>query len=43
VRAPLPIRLFNTFPALRRIPGHFIGMGVRPEHVDDDHVLKEND
>ena len=30
---PLPIRLANRFPLLRRIPGYFIGHGVRQEHV----------
>jgi 2-polyprenyl-6-methoxyphenol hydroxylase-like FAD-dependent oxidoreductase len=34
VRAPRAIRLFNTFPALRRIPARIIGMGFRPEHVE---------
>jgi 2-polyprenyl-6-methoxyphenol hydroxylase-like FAD-dependent oxidoreductase len=33
VAAPWPLRLFNTFPVLRRIPGRAIGVGVRPEHV----------
>ena len=32
-RPPLPIRLLNRFPLLRRIPGYFIGHGVRQEHV----------
>ena len=30
---PLPLRLLDRFPVLRRIPGHFIGHGVRQEHV----------
>ena len=30
---PLVVRLFNEFPALRRLPARLIGMGVRPEHV----------
>ncbi len=30
---PLPLRLLDRFPLLRRIPGHFIGHGVRQEHV----------
>ncbi|MEO7503764.1 MAG: FAD-dependent oxidoreductase [Sphingomicrobium sp.] len=30
---PLPIRLANRFPLLRRIPGYFVGHGVRQEHV----------
>jgi 2-polyprenyl-6-methoxyphenol hydroxylase-like FAD-dependent oxidoreductase len=31
--APLPIRLLNRFPLLRRIPGRIIGLGVRRERV----------
>jgi len=30
---PLPMRLFDRFAVLRRIPGHFIGHGIRQEHV----------
>jgi hypothetical protein len=30
---PWPLRLFNRFPLLRRIPARIIGVGVRPEHV----------
>jgi 2-polyprenyl-6-methoxyphenol hydroxylase-like FAD-dependent oxidoreductase len=30
---PLPFRLLNEFPRLRRLPARIIGMGVRPEHV----------
>jgi len=32
-RIPLPLRLLQRFPWLRRIPARVIGMGVRPEHV----------
>jgi len=32
-RAPLVIRLLDRFPVLRRIPGRFIGLGVRRERV----------
>ena len=32
-RAPLPVRLLDKFPALRRITGHAIGIGLRPEHI----------
>ena len=32
-RAPFIVKLFNSFPALRHIPGRIIGMGFRPEHV----------
>ena len=31
--APLIIRLLDRFPILRRIPGRFIGLGVRRERV----------
>ena len=30
---PLPIRLLNRYPLLRRIPGYLIGHGIRQEHV----------
>jgi 2-polyprenyl-6-methoxyphenol hydroxylase-like FAD-dependent oxidoreductase len=33
VAAPSLLRLFEKFPALRRIPARLIGIGVRPEHV----------
>jgi hypothetical protein len=33
VTAPLPVRLFQRFPVLRRIPARLIGVGIRPEHV----------
>lgn len=32
-KPPAAVRLFDWFPALRRIPARLIGMGVRPEHV----------
>ncbi len=32
-RPPLAFRLFDEFPALRRLAARAIGMGVRPEHV----------
>ena len=32
-RAPLAIRMLNRFPLLRRIPGRFIGLGIRRERV----------
>ena len=31
--APLPVRLLNRYPILRRIPGRIIGLGVRRERV----------
>ena len=33
VAAPLPVRLLNRYPLLRRIPGRLIGLGVRRERV----------
>jgi 2-polyprenyl-6-methoxyphenol hydroxylase-like FAD-dependent oxidoreductase len=33
IRVPLPIRLLDRFPVLRRIPGRIIGLGVRRERV----------
>jgi 2-polyprenyl-6-methoxyphenol hydroxylase-like FAD-dependent oxidoreductase len=33
IPVPLPLRLLQRFPFLRRIPARAIGMGVRPEHV----------
>jgi 2-polyprenyl-6-methoxyphenol hydroxylase-like FAD-dependent oxidoreductase len=32
-KAPLAIRLLNRYPLLQRIPGRFIGLGVRRERV----------
>ena len=31
--APLPVRLFDRFPLLRRIPGRLVGLGIRRERV----------
>jgi 2-polyprenyl-6-methoxyphenol hydroxylase-like FAD-dependent oxidoreductase len=33
VRAPLPVRLFERFPALRTLPARAVGIGLRPEHI----------
>jgi 2-polyprenyl-6-methoxyphenol hydroxylase-like FAD-dependent oxidoreductase len=33
VSLPSPLKLFNAWPLLRRIPARLIGVGVRPEHV----------
>jgi 2-polyprenyl-6-methoxyphenol hydroxylase-like FAD-dependent oxidoreductase len=30
---PLPLKLLNWFPVLRRLPARVIGLGVRPEHI----------
>jgi 2-polyprenyl-6-methoxyphenol hydroxylase-like FAD-dependent oxidoreductase len=32
-RLPLPLKLLQQFPVLRRIPARMLGIGVRPEHV----------
>jgi len=34
VKAPLPVRLLERFPALRGIPARLIGVGIRPEHIE---------
>ena len=33
-KAPWPVRLLNSFPLLRRIPGRIIGLGFRRETVE---------
>ena len=33
---PWPLRLLKRFPMLRRLPARFVGVGVRPEHVNLD-------
>jgi 2-polyprenyl-6-methoxyphenol hydroxylase-like FAD-dependent oxidoreductase len=30
---PLPLKLLQMFPILRRIPARLVGLGVLPEHV----------
>jgi 2-polyprenyl-6-methoxyphenol hydroxylase-like FAD-dependent oxidoreductase len=32
-KVPLPLRLFELFPVLRRIPARLVGLGVRREHI----------
>jgi 2-polyprenyl-6-methoxyphenol hydroxylase-like FAD-dependent oxidoreductase len=32
-KVPLPVKLMQVFPVLRRIPARLIGMGFRPEHI----------
>jgi 2-polyprenyl-6-methoxyphenol hydroxylase-like FAD-dependent oxidoreductase len=32
-RLPLPLRLLQRFPFLRRFPARLVGLGFRPEHV----------
>jgi 2-polyprenyl-6-methoxyphenol hydroxylase-like FAD-dependent oxidoreductase len=36
---PWPLRLFQRFPVLRRIPARLIGIGFRPEHVKSQEVM----
>jgi 2-polyprenyl-6-methoxyphenol hydroxylase-like FAD-dependent oxidoreductase len=38
-KPPLVFKLFNVFPALRRIPARLMGLGIRPEHVRTPDVL----
>lgn len=33
IRTPLPLRLANAVPWLRRLPALFVGVGIRPERV----------
>ena len=33
VTVPLPMKLLQRFPFLRRLPARLIGVGIRPEHV----------
>ncbi len=33
VKPPLPVRLLDRLPLLRRLPAAFLGFGIRPEHV----------
>jgi 2-polyprenyl-6-methoxyphenol hydroxylase-like FAD-dependent oxidoreductase len=35
ITAPAPLKLVRRFPALQRIPARVIGIGVRPERLDD--------
>lgn len=38
IAPPLPLRLLERFPILRRIPARLVGMGIRPEHIGPDLV-----
>jgi 2-polyprenyl-6-methoxyphenol hydroxylase-like FAD-dependent oxidoreductase len=38
-KPPLLFKLFNVFPALRRIPARLLGLGIRPEHVQTPDVF----
>jgi 2-polyprenyl-6-methoxyphenol hydroxylase-like FAD-dependent oxidoreductase len=33
LKVPLPLKLFSWIPILRKLPAYFVGVGVRPEHV----------
>ena len=33
VSPPLPVKLLDRVPLLRRLPARLVGMGIRPEHV----------
>lgn len=33
LKPPLPLRLFDRFPALRYLPARLVGLGFRPEHI----------
>ena len=41
-RAPWPLKLFNRWPFLRRIPARLVGVGFRPEHVRTPEVNRQN-
>ena len=32
-KVPWPLKLFELFPVLRRIPARMVGLGVRREHI----------
>jgi 2-polyprenyl-6-methoxyphenol hydroxylase-like FAD-dependent oxidoreductase len=34
LEAPLLLRLLDAMPLLRRLPARFMGLGVRPEHIE---------
>jgi 2-polyprenyl-6-methoxyphenol hydroxylase-like FAD-dependent oxidoreductase len=42
VSLPWPLKLFQRFPILRRIPARLIGVGFRPEHVKTPDFTKLN-
>jgi deazaflavin-dependent oxidoreductase (nitroreductase family) len=40
-KAPPPaLRLFRLFPPLRYLSGYFIGIGIRPEHIQGDGAVR---
>jgi 2-polyprenyl-6-methoxyphenol hydroxylase-like FAD-dependent oxidoreductase len=34
-KMPLPLKLLQLWPFLRRIPARLVGMGIRPEHIHE--------
>jgi len=38
---PLMVRLTSYFPALQRLAGRMVGLGVRPEHIETPDVLAQ--
>jgi len=34
LKPPLPLRLFDRFPALQWLPARIIGIGFRPERIE---------
>jgi 2-polyprenyl-6-methoxyphenol hydroxylase-like FAD-dependent oxidoreductase len=43
VKMPLPFKLLQLFPALRRIPARIIGMGFRPEHIQTPEMVPQTE
>jgi hypothetical protein len=41
VAPPLPLRLLNAVPFLRRVPARLLGLGIRPEHVREPALHQE--
>jgi hypothetical protein len=39
---PWPIALAQRWPALQRIPGRLLGVGLRPEHVEDPPAIQRS-
>lgn len=40
---PLPVRLADRFPLMRKVPGRVIGMGVRPERISPELLSRLSD
>jgi 2-polyprenyl-6-methoxyphenol hydroxylase-like FAD-dependent oxidoreductase len=41
VKPPLAARLLANFPFLRRIPARIIGLGIRPEHIRPELLIRQ--